>query len=221
MKWLIFAMLLCIVLAGTTYGAKQEEMNSSACVDCGANSTNETENQTVTHIFLQEGAGGSLINDRSGNYTLTISDVVPYTTFIADRPSRDVGLVPLDKFLKGFDFGVKNPPNAVIILPDENETSDMVAAELTNPQYNNATDALTYNVELLKEYSFKSGWIKDHVSEIDPAIPERFGNVSLVIDGCPCNLVLDTCLSTGCRNSCWDWKAIYCVPCGGCCKCRI
>src|SRR5271157_2683383 len=136
MKWLIC--ILCIL-----------------ALSCVALGSNKMENKTTTDIFIQEGSSGSFVNDSSGNYTLTMNDVVPYTMFFADRPARDVGLVPMDKFLKGFPFGVSNPPNAAIILPDENETSDMVIVELTNPQYNNTSQTLTYTAKQLKEYSFK------------------------------------------------------------------
>jgi hypothetical protein len=231
MKCLIAIILLCLALAGAVSGAEQATNNSSGCVGCNSDSANLTENQTDTHIFIQQGTGGSFVNDGSGNYTLTMTDVVPYTTFFADRPARDVGLVPMDKFLKGFPFGVDNPPNAAIILPDENGTSDMVVVELTKPQYNNTTQTVTYNAKLLKEYSFKSGWLQDHASEVDPAIPERFGNVELVIDGCPCQYVGPGagCDATWWRNSCFRWKSpgkslnggcIFCVPCGGCCSCE-
>ena len=223
MKGLIATiLLLCLALAGAVSGAEQATNNSSGCVGCNSDSANVTENQPVTHIFIQQGTGGSFVNDGSGNYTLTMTDVVPYTIYFADRPARDVGLAPMDKFLKGFDFGASNPPNAAIILPDENETSDMVVVELTKPQYNNTTQTVTYNAKLLKEYSFKSGWLQDHMSEVDPAIPERFGTVELVIDGCPCEQDTNGYCSTSthCRNSCWSLKPFpYCYKCGGCCPC--
>lgn len=166
MKWLIC--IFCILaLAGVALGA------------------DKMENKTKTFIFLQEGSSGSFVNDSSGNYTLTMNDVVPYTVFFADRPARDVGLAPMDKILKGFNFGINNPPNAAIILPDENETSDMIVVELTNPQYSNTTKTLTYTAKQLKNYSFQSGWLQDHASEVDPAIPEKFGSVNLVIDNSP------------------------------------
>ena len=187
MKGLIATIiLLCLALAGVVSGAEQATNNSSGCVGCNSDSANVTENQTVTHIFIQQGTGGSFVNDGSGNYTLTMTDVVPYTIFFADRPARDVGFAPMDKFLKGFDFGASNPPNAAIILPDENETSDMVVVELTKPQYNNTTGTLTYKARLLKEYSFESVWFQDQISKVDASIPERFGRVVLVIDDCPC-----------------------------------
>jgi hypothetical protein len=219
-KWLIATIILCLALAGTVSGAEQATNNSSGCVGCDSDSVNVTENQTITHIFIQEGAGGSFVNDGSGNYTLTMTDVVPYTIFFADRPARDVGLAPMDKFLKGFNFGASNPPNAAIILPDENETSDMVVVELTNPQYNNTTKTLTYNARQLKEYSFDSVWFQDQLSKVDASIPERFDHVVLVIDDCSCQCVGKGagCDATYARNSCWNWHKFECNPCGGCCS---
>jgi len=165
MKWLIC--IFCILaLAGVALSA------------------DKMENKTK-FIFLQEGSRGSFVNDSLGNYTLTMIDVVPYTVFFADRPARDVGFAPMDMFIKGFDFGINNPPNAAIILPDENETSDMVIVELTNPQYDNTTGTLTYTASLLMNYSFESVWFQDQKTKVDLAIPEKFGSVNLVIDDSP------------------------------------
>jgi len=219
MKGLIATiLLLCLALAGTVSGAEQATNNSSGCVGCNSDSANVTENQPVTHIFIQQGTGGSFVNDGSGNYTLTMTDVVPYTIYFADRPARDVGLAPMDKFLKGFDFGASNPPNAAIILPDENETSDMVVVEITKPQYNNTTRTLTYKAKQLKEYSFESVWFQDQISKVDSSIPERFGSINLVIDDCPCRYLMYSGCDSGCRNSCWSAKKFSCEPCGGCCS---
>ena len=216
MKGLIAALLLCLALAGAVSGAEQATNNSSGCIGCNSDSANVTENQTVTHIFIQEGTNGSFVNDGSGNYTLTMTNVVPYTIFFADRPARDVGFTTMDKFLKGFNFGASNPPNAALILSDENETSDMVIVELTNPQYNNTTQTLIYTARQLKEYSFESVWFQDQKSKVDSLIPERFGRVILVIDDCPCHSVTSGC-DSNCRNGCYDWKHAKCEPCGGCC----
>lgn len=223
MKWLIATMLLCLALAGTVSGAGQAN-NSSGCVGCSSDPANVIENQT-TFIFIQEGIGGSFVNDGSGNYTLTMTDVVPYTIFFADRPARDVGFAPMDKFLEGFGFGARNPPNAALILPEENETSDQVIVELTNPQYDNATGTLTYTASLLHEYAFKSGWLEDQRSKVDASIPERFGRVVLVIDSCPCwqpRISVPVQCSNGewttCHNTCWETKKFRCTECdGGCC----
>ena len=221
MKGLIATiLLLCLALAGAASGAEQATNNSSGCVGCDSDSANVTENQTITHIFIQEGTNGSFLNDGSGNYTLTMTNVVPYTIFFADRPARDVGLTPMDKFLEGFNFGASNPPNAAIILPDENETSDMIIVELTNPQYDNTTGTLTYTASLLKDYSFESVWFQDQKIKVDSSIPERFGSVVLVIDDCPCTCVGKGagCDATCGRNSCWNRNDKTCYACGGCCN---
>jgi len=199
--------ILCFfALAGVALGAEKMENKTASAVEPKA------------FTFVQEGSGGSFVNDSPGNYTLTMTDVVPYTMFFADRPARDVGLAPMDKFLKGFSFGASNPPNAAIILPDENETTDMIVVELTKPQYNNTTRTLTYKAKQLKEYSFTSGWLHDQQSKVDPAIPERFGSVDLVIDDCTCDSVPVTSCPNECRNQCWQTKEFSCEPCGGCCN---
>lgn len=199
--------ILCFfALAGVALGAEKMENKTASAVEPKA------------FTFVQEGSGGSFVNDSPGNYTLTMTDVVPYTMFFADRPARDVGLAPMDKFLKGFSFGASNPPNAAIILPDENETTDMIVVELTKPQYNNTTRTLTYKAKQLKEYSFTSGWLRDQQSKVDPAIPERFGRITLVIDDCTCDSVPVTECPNECRNQCWQTKEFSCEPCGGCCN---
>jgi len=223
-KWLIAAMLLFLALAGTVSGAEQAANNTDGCVGCDSDSANVTENKTETFIFIQEGSSGSFVNDGSGNYTLTINDVIPYTIFFADRPARDVGFAPMDEFLKGFTFGSSfeagSPPNAAVIVPDENETSDMVVVQLIQPQYNNATRTLTYKAKQLKEYVFKSGWFEDQRSKADDSIPEKFDRVVLVIDDCWCMSGPYGC-GEGCRNSCWHWKPFGCNPCGGCCHGQV
>lgn len=222
MKRLITVLLLCLSLAGTVSCAEGAANNSSGCVGCDSGSANVTQNQTETFAFIQEGSGGSFVNDSSGNYTLTMTDVVPYTIFFADRPARDVGFAPMDEFLKGFNFGAGNPPNAALILPEENETSDQVIVELTDPQYNNATRTLTYTAGMLQEYAFQSGWLEDQRTKSDASIPERFGRVVLAIDDCPCwpNKVAIQCSNgvwMGCHNTCWETKKFRCAECYGCC----
>lgn len=207
MKWSI-CILFILALAGVALGADRAPIETA-------------ENDTITHIFIQEGKNGSFVNDGSGNYTLTLTDVVPYTVFFADRPARDVGFAPMDKFLSGFTFGVNDPPNAAIILPGANETSDMVIVELTNPQYDSAAGALTYTASLLKEYSLESVWFQDQLSMVDASIPERFGNVVLVIDDCGCQHMApqkEICPATCSVDSCWKWSSFACEPCANCCK---
>ncbi len=158
-----------------------------SCAEMAANETeldemelNETEMNRTTFIFIQEGTGGTFVKDESGNYTLTITGVVPYTIYFSDRPERVGGFAPMDKFLDGFCFGAIDPPNAAVMLREGENESDVVVAELTSPQFDETNSTLTYTAKVLDDYTFNSDW-SHIISKADDAIPEAFGNVSIVI----------------------------------------
>lgn len=204
-------MLCCFVLISAVSAA-----NAAA---------NETYKKKITYIFLQEGIGGSFVKDNeSGNYTLTITGVVPYTMYFSDRPARMAGFAPMDKFLNGFCFGSGNPPNAAVWLKDEPDDSNMIVVELTAPNYDEANQTLTYTAKVLNNFTFAANWSQDLIQNETPdaAIPEKFGAVGLVIDDCPNGDV--TCCegkyiwshccgkidNVGC---CWYASAVQCGPC--------
>ncbi len=209
MKWVILASILCcLALAGIVSGA-DESMNETD----DASAMEVIADEAYTTIFVQEGAGGSFVKDESGNYTLTITGVIPYTLYFSDRPARDAGIVEMDQFLEGFSFHPDNPPNALVAIREGEEESDMIVVELTAPQYDGTNDTLTYQAKVIADYEFESEWPEDLIPRADDAIPEEFGKVVIVIDDCPC-LPYGTCDSKW-RNSCWH--VYICRPCGGCC----
>lgn len=209
MRWLnISIAVLCFLalMAGPVSGT-DEDMDESAE---DASSLDEP----VTYIFVQEGAGGSFVMGDSGDYILTINDVIPYTIYFSDRPARDAGFVEMDQFIEGFSFDPNNPPNAAVMLSEGDEESDVVIVELTEPQYDEATSTLTYTAKILQDYYFESEWPQDLISGADDAIPEEFGKVAIVIDDCPC--VPDGSCSSGWHDSCFNFP--ICSPsCGSCC----
>ncbi len=206
MKWIVsISILCCLAWIGAVSGT-----------ETSANQTGAAEailNETSTHIFLQEGTNGSFVKDESGNYTLTITGMIPYTVFFSDRPARDAGFAQMKQFLDGFSFDPNNPPNAAIMIEEGDETNDMVVVELTMPQYDETNHKLTYTAKLLDDYAFESEWPKDLLIRADKSIPETFGKVLLVIDDCPC-IPYGTCDSKW-SDSCWH--EYFCRPCGGCC----
>lgn len=212
MKWAIsILMLCCLAPIGVVSGA-----------EIAANQIGAVEaivNETPTHIFLQEGTNGSFVKDVSDNYTLTITDVIPYTVYFSDRPARDAGMVEMEQFLEGFNFDPNNPPNALVTIREGEEEKDMIVVELTEPSYNNATNTLMYKAHLTADYEFESEWPQDLTSRADEAIPEEFGEVIIIIDDCPCIPDPWRCKSYW-SNSCWSSegkRAPFCNPCGGCC----
>ena len=222
MRTAIIYMLFCLVLGVAAAADYAAENNTATCTTCdkGLNaSVNESR-----YIFIQEGSGGSFVEDGSGNYTLTVEGVAPYTIFFSDRPAKDTGFAPMQKFIDGFLWGPINPPNAAVMLKNETAESDVVVVELTAPRYDEANQTLTYRARLIKDYAFRSEWGLDPVSKADPSIPESFGQVMIAIDDCPCSYlrVGSDCPETNhCRNSCWKWgwEISGCMPCGTCCTC--
>jgi hypothetical protein len=175
-----------------------------------------------SNIFLQEGASGTFIQDESGNYTLTISNVIPYTIYFSDRPGKDSGFVPLDKFIAGFNWDPANPPNAAIIIREGDEEEDAVIAQLTSPYYDETNQTLVYSCKVLSEYQARSERLQEMSQLADTSIPESFGPVLLVIDDCPCLWAPAQC-GDHCSNSCCStsWKTFpnfACVYDGACCS---
>jgi len=146
--------------------------------------------------------------------------VAPYTIYFSDRPSKNTGFAPMQKFIDGFSWGPKNPPNAAVMLKNETDERDAVVVELTAPVYDEANRTLTYRARLIKDYAFKPEWGLGPVSKANPEIPESFGQVMIAIDDCGCSRdhVGSDCPETDhCRNSCWELSKFSCRPCGGCC----
>lgn len=213
-KTILISVLFCLAWIGSVCSS-QTATNENG-------SAENAVNATTTYIFLQEATNGSFEKDESGNYTLTIKEVVPYTVFFSDRPARDAGFLDMDRFLKAFDFDLINPPNALVMIEDGNESSDAIIVELTLPKYDMANRTLTYTAKVIDDYAFESEWPKDLLYRADKAIPEHFGKVAIVIDNkakLSCSNSVVFCgnenkicgsVSTGC---CWSWLGGQCEPC--------
>lgn len=196
MKWLMamISALICPTMAGTANG--------------------NTANESYTYTFIQQGTGGSFMNDSSGNYTLTITGVIPYTVAFSDRPARNASFVKMETFITGFNFDPNNPPNAAVMIQGANSDHDVVIVELTSPKYDAEKQTLTYTAKLTKDFAFESKWGSDLIGRADPALPDEFGEVVIAIDDCPC--VWDPNCTSMQHDACWH--SILCSPsCGGCC----
>jgi hypothetical protein len=182
MKCAILISMLCyLALAGIVSGTEVGVNDTGV-----AAAENAIENETTSYIFLQEGTNGSFVKDGSGNYTLTITGVIPYTVYFSDRPARDAGFAQMKQFINEFNFDPRDPPNAAVMLREgEEEDSDMIVVELTMPLYDETKGTLIYTASILTDYEFKSEWTKDLLSRADNSIPETFGAVFLVIDDYP------------------------------------
>lgn len=173
-------------------------------------------NQT-THFFLQEASNGSYGIDDSGNYTLTLTGIKPDTIYFTDRPSHEIGFVSTEQYLDNFDWNPNNPPNAVLIIGENDEDVTIIGLELTSPKYDADLNILTYVAQPLEDTIFKSDYISGMTLSENQSVPETFGRGVLLIDDCNCGIVSASACSTYCRNRCWDHSKSACEPCGGCC----
>lgn len=182
----------------------------------------------TTFIFIQTAVSGSFtpISGKTGEFIFELRDVSHDTVYVSDRPERIVGAVQTGKFLKGFDFGIDNPPNAAVVLTEPiSSEQDVVLVELTQPQYDEKMRKLTYRASLLGEY--KGLGLKSFIARKDESLPKEFRSVSVYIDDCPDNYVRcyggyrGECrvycgYGTGGKvGYCWNWTLWGCYPCRG------
>jgi len=87
--------------------------------------------------------------------------------------------------------------------------------ELTEPTYDEADRNLTYKAKITHDFAFKSSWGDGLAQEVDATIPESFGNVTLILDDCPCKMWSDC--PHGLHDTCYVWYLVRCHRCGNCC----
>ena len=105
--------LLCYTAGAVNLHQPVKDNQSAipAAVNSGEGTSNGTSNETgAIYNFIQEGSNGTFVPDSTGNYTLTMTNVTPYTFYISDRPVKDAGFVPMKQFLDTFLMGHGKPP---------------------------------------------------------------------------------------------------------------
>jgi hypothetical protein len=76
-------------------------------------------NQSVSLLFVQEAPEATLVPAGSGTYTLTLSELIPYTIYFSDRPERIAGFMTMEDFVSGFNRAVppmRPSPGRVLLI---------------------------------------------------------------------------------------------------------
>jgi len=172
----------------------------------------EADNLPGFYMFVQNAESGALapVAGKENTYLLTLNNVDPMTIFFSDRPRRDVGQVPIEKFIPGLCFEEENPPNAAVEIFEGAEEADVVVGELRKPKYNKQEKTLQYEVRIIHDEATRG--LSIYNKRKDKALPEKFGHVSLFIDDCPDKNY--NCYAPEPMNSCgtlrvgtcWHWK---------------
>jgi len=127
------------------------------------NTISEPQVERIDALFVQSATAFS-----STPGSLTLHGLADSTVYFADRPRREIGHIPSQRFVDLWEEGASNfsvdPPNAVLsFLDQEGETPPDAVVLLREPHLEG--DALSYDVEIL-----------------EGTLPARSGPCSLFID---------------------------------------
>jgi hypothetical protein len=119
--------------------------------------------ERIDALFVQSATGLT-----SGNQAITLVGLSDSTVYFADRPRREIGHIPSQRFVELWKAGVNSfaidPPNAVISFLDEGEGAP--------------DDA----VIVLREPSLDGGNLTYKVDVLEGALPDEAGPCALFID---------------------------------------
>jgi hypothetical protein len=130
-------------------------------------------------LFIQGAQSGSVSEVNATTSTLELSNVSDKTILFSDRPDRIVGSANTTDFIGIWSIGANNfavdPPNAVLVLDDEEQRQEIAVLELFNPEYDSVANTLRYDITAENATTT--------TTSID--LPGEFGQTTLVIDGSP------------------------------------
>ena len=149
-----------------------------------AEAENATDNNNMTGVefflFIQHAQSGSVSEVNATTSTLELSDVTNKTILFSDRPDRIVGSVSTTDFVgywtMGEDSFAADPPNAVLILDDEEQRQDIAVIELFNPEYDSEANTLRYDI------TAENATATTTTTSSSINLPSEFGQSTLVID---------------------------------------
>ena len=179
--------LFGILLALTATMASWPSMilvSAQTGIDRGADTLNSVANETATAtgnnnmtkvklLFIQGAESGSISEVNATTKTLQLNDVSDKTILFSDRPDRIVSTTNTTDFIGNWSTGTNSfaidPPNAVLVLDDEQQKQELAVIELYNPEYDPEANTLKFDITA-----------ENATSSID--LPLKFGQSTLVID---------------------------------------
>ena len=148
-----------------------------------ANETDSNNNMTgAKFLFIQTAQSGSVSEVNATTFTLELSDVSDKTILFSDRPDRIVSSVNTTDFVGNWSTGpdsfAVDPPNAALVLDDEQQRQELAVIELYNPEYDSGANTLKYDISTANATA--SATTTTTTTSID--LPSEFGQSTLVID---------------------------------------
>jgi hypothetical protein len=134
----------------------------------------------VTFLFIQHAQSGSVSEVNATTSTLELSDVSDKTIMFSDRPDRIVTSIDTTDFIGNWSTGpdsfAVDPPNAALVVDDEEQRQDIAVIELYNPEYDSEANTLRY------EISAENATATTTTTSSSIDLPSEFGQSTLVID---------------------------------------
>jgi hypothetical protein len=177
------------VFAQTETDAGDE--SAAATMASGANDNTAAANATATgnnnnmtgvkFLFIQGAQSGSVSEVNATTFTLELSNVSDKTILFLDRPDRIVTSVNttdfIDNWSQGEDSFAADPPNAALVLDDEEQRQELAVIELYNPEYDSGANTLKYDISTANASATTT---TTATASID--LPSEFGQSTMVID---------------------------------------
>jgi hypothetical protein len=178
------AVISLLFLPLTVFAQLEEEeggvvAQANNATAANATATGTSSNMTgVTFLFIQHAQSGSVSEVNATTFTLELSDVSDKTIMFSDRPDRIVASIDTTDFVGNWSTGPNSfaldPPNAVLVLDDEEQREEVAVIELFNPEYDSEANTLRYDI------TAENATATTTSSSID--LPSEFGQSTLVID---------------------------------------
>ena len=163
----------------TTTAAANSTGNANATATGSSNNNNMTG---AKFLFIQSAQSGSISEVNATTFTLELRDVSDKTISFADRPDRIVSSVSTTNFIGNWSTGpdsfAVDPPNAALVLDDEEQGQDIAVIELYNPEYDSGANTLKYDISA--ENATSASATATTTTSLN--LPSEFGQSTLVID---------------------------------------
>lgn len=199
------------------YGITLLFLFSLALIGCDNDATGQDGSIRVD--FMQNVTSGSVFANTEGSGFVLQLEVSPHTSFIAENPGFEAGIINTDNFFILYsDIFGDSSPNSILALR-ENGTAISVPIALSNPEYNSTTGTIefiatpvdqtqtpnfsTMSVQSIPinelESSFGPAFLFIDSGSIDPMGGTCGDGASMV---CPIGLGSDPCINKGSGPQC-------------------
>jgi hypothetical protein len=151
--------------------------NTSGTVET-ATATGSSNNMTGAKFLIIQGAQSGLLSEvNATTSTVELRNVSDKTILFSERPDRIVSSVNttdfIDNWSSGQDSFAADPPNAVLVLDDIEQSQELAIIELYNPEYDSEANTLKYIITAENATAATTSLI---------GLPSEFGQSTLVID---------------------------------------